>query len=143
MGIDLKQTDAGDLELVGGGGTQGTGFIPVSVMYIATSVDQTFFVADRAYRVKSIIGVPDVAGTNGSAVTATIRKAASGTALTSGTALHSGTFDLKGTVATNKALTLSTTAGVLDLAAGDRLVVDFTGTLTSAVGAITVALTPR
>jgi hypothetical protein len=127
MGIQGKDLGAG-------------GFIPVTCEYNASSVDKTFFVADRAYRIVGIRGIPDVAGTDGGAVTATIRKAASAVALASGTAVHSGTYNLKGTVITNQTLTLSTTAGALDIAAGDRLCIDFTGTLTSATGAITVSL---
>lgn len=110
--------------------------------WIATSVDKYFYIATRAERVKAITARPSVAGTGGAA-TAVIRKAASGTAITSGTALHSGSINLVGTVDTNQSLTLSTTPGVLDLKAGDALCIDFTGTLTSAVGAVSVALSPK
>lgn len=108
--------------------------------YTALSVDKTFFVAPRACRVKAITGRVTVAGADAGAVTAVVRKVPSGTAITSGTALHSGTFNLKGTADTNQALTLSTTASDIELAAGDALAVDFTGTLTSATGSISVGL---
>lgn len=111
--------------------------------YIATSVDQTITVVNRACRVMAIRGVPDVAGTDGGAVTATIRKVPSGTAITAGNALHSGTYNLKGTVDTVQNLTLSSMVADLILAAGDRIAVDYTGTLTSAVGCITVSVTPQ
>ena len=129
--IDLRGTDNADL-----------GFVPVNIVYNASSVDKTDFVANRAYRVKSITGRVEVAGTDGSAVTAVIKKAASGTAIASGTALHSSTFNLKGTAATNQALTLSTTDTDLDIPAGTAIGIDFTGTLTSATGVITVSLAP-
>jgi hypothetical protein len=118
------------------------GFIPVSIEYLAASVDKVAFVADRQYRVKGIRGRVEVAGTDGGAVTAVIKKAASGTAITSGTALHSSTFNLKGTAATNQTLTLSTTSSDLDIPAGTAIGIDFTGTLTSATGVVTVFLAP-
>lgn len=117
-------------------------FIFAAYPYLASSVDSAFFTATRSVRVEGITGFVTVAGTDGGAVTATIRKVPSGTALASGTALHSGTFNLKGTAVTTQALTLSTTATDLILAAGDSLAVDFTGTLTSATGVVTVAMNP-
>lgn len=117
-------------------------FIFASFPYNAASVDSTFFVATRSIAVKGITCKPTVAGTDGGAVTAIIRKVPDATAITSGTALHSSTYNLKGTAVTNQALTLSTTASDLVLAAGDCIAVDFTGTLTSATGTITVALCP-
>ena len=90
---------------------------------------------------QAITATVEVAGTDAGAVTAVIRKAPSGTALASGTALHSGSINLKGTAATNQALTLSTTSGVVNLAAGDRLAFDLTGVMTSAVGSVTVHMT--
>lgn len=114
----------------------------VNIPYTASSIDGVAFVAPRRCIVQSIVGRPEVAGTDGSAVTAVIKRAASGTAIASGTALHSSTFNLKGTAATNQTLTLSTTASDLDIAAGTAIGIDFTGTLTSASGVVTVALTP-
>lgn len=116
-------------------------FLHKSLVYNASSVDATFFVATRACRVESVMGRVTVAGTDGSAVSAVVRKVPSGTAITSGTALTSDTFNLKGTANTNQTLTNSTTASDLLLAAGDSLAVDFTGTLTSATGVITVGMT--
>ena len=99
------------------------------------------FVATRAYRVKTITGRVEVAGTNGSAVTAVIGKVASGTAVASQTALHTGTFDLKGTAATNQVLTPEAAAN-LSIAAGNAIGIVFTGVLTAATGVITVNLVP-
>lgn len=142
MGVNLKQNPEGSLGLQGADLGEG-GFLPVTAEWNASSVDKVFFVADRAYRVHGIRARVTVAGTDGSAVTAAVVKAASGTAIGSGTALHSGTVDLKGTANTNQTLTLSTTSSDLDLAAGDCLAVDFTGTLTAATGAVTVSLAPK
>lgn len=116
------------------------GFVPVSSEYVAASVDKRIFTANRAYVVKGIRGTVTVAGVDASAVTAVVKKVPSGTAITSGTALHSGTFNLKGTADTGQTLTLSTTATDLNIAAGDSIAIDFTGTLTSATGVITVDL---
>ena len=137
----LKQNADGSM------GVQGTdlddgGFVNVNIEYNASSVDKVSFVATRKYIVKAITGRPTVAGTDGSAVTAVIAKAASGTAITSGTALHSGTFNLKGTADTVQSLTLSTTASDLEIPAGTAIGIDFTGTLTSATGVVTVTLAP-
>ena len=146
MSVDIRQGADGSLEMVGDQNstrnpTANTGWMAASFNYNVPAADVSFFVADRAYVVKGIRGVTDVAGTGG-ACTAVIRKVPSGTALASGTALHSGTYNLVGTVATNQALTLSTTASDLLLAAGDRLAFDLTGTATSAIGAVSVTLAP-
>jgi hypothetical protein len=137
----IKQNDDGSM------GVQGTdldngGFVTVNIEYNASSVDKVAFVATRAYVVQGITGRPTVAGTDGGAVTAVIKKAASATAITAGTALHSSTFNLKGTADTIQALTLSTTSGVTLIPAGTCIGVDFTGVLTSATGIVTVTLAP-
>jgi hypothetical protein len=140
--VNLVQTPAGDMELEGS--ARGVGFLPQTLSYRPTSdATNVLLVADRAYRVKVILGRVQAAGTDGSAVTATVYKAPSGTAIASGTALHTGTFNLKGTASTNQTLTLSSTAGVLDIAAGDTIGIILTGTMTTATGGITVALTPK
>lgn len=118
------------------------GFIPVVGEWIASSVDKTIFTAARRFIVKSITARVDVAGTDASAVTCTVRSVASGTAITSGTALHSGTINLKGTAATVQDITLSTTASDLVIEDGTSIALDFAGTLTSATGAVTVLLAP-
>ena len=136
----LKQNDDSSMGIEGSAGGKG-GFVPVTMRYDANSVDAPFFTADRPYVVHAIRGRVEVSGTGG-ACTATIRKVPSGTALGSGTALHSGSFNLEGTAATNQTLTLSTTASTVKLAAGDSLAFDITGTATSALGSITVTLSP-
>jgi len=125
------------------GASRGDGFVSVDIEYNASSVDKECFVAQRAYRVVGIAGRVTAAGTDAGAVTAAIKKAASGTAISSGTALHSGTFNLKGTANTNQSLTLSTTSSDLDIAAGNAIGIDFTGTLTTATGVISVLLAPK
>ena len=138
---NIKQNTDGSVGLEGEDGGTG-GFINVNIEYNASAVDKVSFVATRAYRVHAITGRPTVAGTDGGAVTAVIKKAASATAITAGTALHSSTYNLKGTADTIQNLTLSTTATDLQIPAGTAIGVDFTGTLTSATGVVTVTLAP-
>ncbi len=104
--------------------------------------DSTFFVANRDYRVLGITSRIEVVGTNGSAVTAAIKKAPSGTDIAAGTALLSSTIDLKGSVDTNQVLTLSTTGTDLDIPSGTSIGFDLTGTPTSARGVVSVFLVP-
>ncbi len=73
----------------------------------------------------------------GAAATATVNKAASGTACSAGTALHSGSFNANGTAATNQTLTVTISA----LAAGDSVCLQTTGTWTATVGTLTVSYT--
>lgn len=141
MSVNLKQNADGSMGLQGEDRDDG-GFISVNIEYNASSIDKTCFVATRKYVVKAVSGSPTVAGSDVGAVTAAIKKASGTTAIDSGTAVHSGTMDLKGTANTVQNLTLSTTASELQIAAGDRIGVDFTGTMTAAVGVISVVLAP-
>lgn len=116
----------------------------ISVNFIygeATPIDAPFFIADRAYNVRSIIVRPVVAGTDVSAVTAQVKKAASGTAIASGTLLHSGTIDLKGTIDTNQVLTLAAQPAIA-IASGNAIGLDVTGTTTAARGVVSMLLLP-
>lgn len=141
--VNLVQTALGDFELEGVNG-QGYGWIPATITYHPSSnATNVAFVAQRAMRVKGIVGRVQAAGTDAGAVTATVYKAPSGTAIASGTALHSGTYNLKGTASTIQTLTLSTTSSDLDIAAGDTIGIILTGVLTAATGGISVHMTPR
>lgn len=143
MSTQLKENADGSLGMEGTNkGDANSGVVFVDIEYNASSVSKSSFVANRAYRVKSIIGRVEVAGTDAGTVTATAAKVASGTAIASGTALHSGTMNLKGTAATNQTLTLSTTSSDLTINQGDAIGVIFAGTLTAATGVITIALNP-
>lgn len=102
---------------------------------------RTIFTATRAMRVTALIGRVDVV--NGGAATFTLSKAPSGTAFSAGTLLHTGSFNLAGTANTNQTLALTGTAANLLLAAGDSVGIVETGALGTAVGAITVHLTPQ
>lgn len=119
----------------------GTTPFVVSGHWDPNATDRPFFIANRAYTVKSITANVEVAGTDAGAVTAAIKKAPSGTDIAAGTALHTGTVNLKGTVDTNQSMTLEAAAN-LAIAAGDRIGFDFTGVMTAAVGAVSVSLEP-
>lgn len=109
----------------------------ITVPVTATTVDSNIFTAPYALKVTSITYAPTVAGTNGSAVTLEVEKCTGTTAPASGTAIHSGTANLKGTINTVQTLTL-VTSGAEVLAAGDRLALDVTGTLTDVAGVVTI-----
>jgi len=99
--------------------------------------DGSGVVLSRDAVIKSITARVDVVGSDAGAVTAVVKKAASGAAVASGTALHSGTINLKGTAHTNQTLTLA--AGVTKkVAAGEAIGLDVTGTTTAARGVVTV-----
>jgi hypothetical protein len=132
--------DEGDLGIRGVDEDDGA-FIPIFMNYTAASADQLIAVMPRAVRVRSVVVRPTVAGTDGGAVTVAVRKVPSGTAIASGTILHSGTGNRKGTINTNQNLTLA--QADCNVAAGESIALDFSGTLTAAVGAVTVMVNPR
>jgi len=139
MGVNLKQFPDGSLGMEGKDfGEAATAY--VDCRYDPNTLDQTNFVAPRQMRVVSIVGRVEVAGTDAGAVTAAVKKVASGTDIAAGTVLHSGTMNLKGTVDTNQTLTLSTTSADLDIPSGTAIGVDITGVMTAARGVITVGL---
>lgn len=111
-----------------------------------TLIDETFFVATRAMRVISISAVYSV--TNGAGQTVQVVKDTGTNAPGAGTDLLTNNtnagFDLNLTANTVQTGTLVTTAGVTNLAVGNRLAVDFSSTPAAAlVGLIiTVCLAP-
>lgn len=146
MGVNLKQNPDMSAGLQGTDGGNG-GFIVLTMPYSAivnttgAFLTKSTHILARRMTVHSINGVVDTAASN--AVTASIYKAPSATAIGSGTLLHSGSFNLQGTAATNQALTLSTTASDLDIAAGSRIGFVISGAPGAAgVGVITVTLAP-
>lgn len=112
----------------------------IKVLINANSVDQDCFIADRAYKVKAFKGTKSTAGGSGAAVG--LKKCTGTTAPGSGTAVTSADLDLTTGVAVNTVMTgtLTATAADLLLAAGDRLALDFSGTLTNLVGLVEVVL---
>jgi|SRR5581483_1394496 len=139
--LDLRCHDTPERLLPGPGNVKAEETV-AAYRWTPTDADDVFFVADRQYRVCGIRARVEVTGTDGGAVTAVIKKAASATAIASGTPLHTGSINLKGAAATNQAITLSATPADLDIPAGTAIGIDFTGVLTSARGTVSVALSP-
>lgn len=109
------------------------------------ATDQAFFVAPRAMRVKSISCVFSAAAGGVSKLqvtkdTSTNAPGAGADLLTNNT--NTG-FDLNAAANTSQVGTLTATAADLDLAAGDRLSVDFGHLIQSSAGiVVTVGLVP-
>lgn len=111
----------------------------------ADCVDQAFFVADRAYTVISASYIHATAGNDASAVNVQITKDSNTDAPGAGTNLLTNNsdagFNCKGTANTAQTGTLVSSASALTLAAGDRLSLDFAGTVTTLAGVlVTVVL---
>ena len=115
---------------------------------LLTLPDVSLFIADTDYELLSVSEVHEVLGTDGSAVTLDIKKCTTTQAAASGTTMLASTFNLKATVQTvvtkNKSNGgLSATAANVRLAAGNRLALDFSGTMTAVAGVcVNVVLYP-
>lgn len=115
------------------------GAISVSFVYgEGTVIDAPIFVADRAYTLLSIIARPTIAGTDAGAVTAILRRAASGVGIGSGTSLHSGTINLKGTIEVNQIMPITVSAIPIGVSIG----IDVSGVPTAARGIVSLLLLP-
>lgn len=113
----------------------------------AAMVDQSFFIANRAYQVTAVREVHAVAETTAASLKIQVTKDTSTDAPGAGTDLLTNNtntgFDGKATANTVQAGTLTGTVASLQLAAGDRLSVDFEAAATELVGCtITVTLVP-
>lgn len=111
------------------------------------NVDQNVFVADREYVVEEVHESHATAGNDAGAVTLDVKKATGTTAIASGTTVLGSTFNLKSTANTVVSKTRAN-GGVVStpvaiLAAGDRLGLDVTGTITTLAGVcVTIVLNP-
>lgn len=108
----------------------------VSFPYTASAVDQHIFVANAAYNITAVKLMPRVAGGDAGAVNVTIRVCDDTEAPASGVTAIDSVLNLKGSADTIQSGSL--TAANVAVASGDSIAVDFSGTLTSAVGVITV-----
>jgi hypothetical protein len=113
----------------------------------ASLADQAFYVAPSAVRVVAVSEVHSTAGSDGSAVNLQVTKDVSTDAPGGGTDLLTNNanagFNLKGTANTTQVGTLTATVASLKLAAGDRLSVDFAGTLTAVAGVVVTVTLKR
>lgn len=108
-------------------------------------VDQTFFVANRAYQVVGVREVHSTAETTAASLAIQVTKDTGTNAPGAGTDLLTNNtnagFDGKATAHTVQTGTLTATTASLQLAAGDRLAVDFSASATELVGVtVTVSL---
>jgi hypothetical protein len=119
--------------------------------YIASSVaDVQFFTAPVKCQVVAVREVHATAGSDGSAVSGTIRRCQGTEAATAGDDLLGSTkIDFKGTALTEQKFDaadsgeLTSTTANLTLEAGDRLSLDVTGTTTALAGVIISVLLER
>ncbi len=114
----------------------------------ALLVDQTFFVATRAYVLTACSFVGATAETTAVSLTVQVTKDTSTDAPGGGTDLLTNNtnagFNVKGTANTVQAGTLTGTAASLALAAGNRLSVDYSAAATEGAGiSITCSLRPN
>ena len=105
---------------------------------VLTAADTTAFIADASYELVRVDSCQTTAGTGGAA-TLDVKKATGTTAPGSGTTMLTTTFNLENTANTVVSKTVSnggvtTTLTTRQLVAGDRVCLDFTGTLTSLTG---------
>jgi hypothetical protein len=108
-------------------------------------IDQAFFVANFPCQVTGVTYVHATAGTDGSAVNVQLTKDTATDAPGAGTDLLTNNtnagFNCKGTANTVQTGALIATVATLQLAVGDRLALDFAGTVTALAGvSVTVSL---
>lgn len=120
--------------------TTSTYCVSVALPLNGDSVDQNFFIAMEPVKVLAISESHATAGTDGSAVSAVVKKATGTTAIASGTAIMSNSFDMKGTANTVQNAAMATSSATVTLASGDRLGVDYTGAVTSLAGVVITLL---
>jgi hypothetical protein len=116
---------------------------PVIYREKSSQSTQSIFLADAAYQVIAIEEVHSTAGSDGGTVTISFSKDTGTTAPGAGTGLVTAALSLKTTANTPQAATLSATAADLVMAAGDRLAVVYSGTLTALVGVVVVVTLKR
>lgn len=121
--------------------------ITLNMLLNSHCVDQCFFIADRAYQITRIDYVHATAGNDAGAVNLQVTKDTATDAPGAGTYLLTNNtnagFNCKATANTVQNGTLTATTASLQLAAGNRLSVDFAGTVTTLAGAqVTVTLKP-
>jgi len=116
----------------------------VATHYIASSVaDVQFFTAPVKCEVVAVREIHVTAGSDGGAVTGTIRRCQGTEAATAGDDLLSATINLKGTALTEQTPALTATTANLTLETGNRLSLDVTGTTSDLAGVIITVLLKR
>ncbi len=117
--------------------------VTLAVPLNGAMADQCLFIVPYAMTVTGIQEIHATAGDDSGSVTINLTKDVSGVVPGAGTTLMSGTFNAKGTANTTQTATLSSDPSVLTLAAGDRIGVNFVGTVTTLAGlVITLKVAP-
>jgi hypothetical protein len=107
----------------------------------ASPATEAFFIADAAYQVTAIREVHSTAGSDATPPTISVSKDTGTAAPGAGTGLLTAALSLHATANTVQTGSLSATKSDLQMAAGDRLSVVLTGTLTALAGVVvTVSL---
>lgn len=113
---------------------------------LLTLPDVSIFIADTDYELLAVSEIHEVLGTDGSAVAMDVKKVTGTDVAASGTTMLASTFNLKATVATvvtkslsNAGLTGGATPTAAQkaarrIAAGNRIALDFSGTMTAVAG---------
>lgn len=108
---------------------------------LLTAPDQAIFIADTDYEVLRADEVHETLGTDAGAVTADLKKCTGTQAASAGTSVLGSTFNLKSTINTvqTRKRSVSGTSGLAamgtrTLSAGNRLCIDFGGTMTAVTG---------
>lgn len=146
----MPDTNLDSLKIATTDGLQVGGFKPATHLYIniplaAASVDNWAFVSPRTLQIISIREIHSVVGGGSAAVRprkVTDTSAPGAAASSTVKELTTAAFDLTTVINTTVVATLSATAADLQLAAGDKIGLDFSGTLTGLVGVMTIAVRP-
>lgn len=114
---------------------------------LAASVDKWLYVADRAYQVTLVEEIHSVVGGSSAAVRprkiTAATTAAPGAAVAAGiTEITAASIDLTAAINVTQTAALTATAADLLLADGDKIGLDFSGTLTGLVGQLIIHLKP-
>ncbi len=123
------------------GAHKGMVVLNLTIPTAAEAVDQNVFIADQAYQLVSVEEAHS--GVGGSSSQIRITKCTGTQTPAQGAAMLTAVFDLTTTINTVVAGTLSATLANTQLAAGNRICFDFSGTVAGVDGvAVTLVLIP-
>lgn len=124
------------------GGIKAVTDLIITSELLAASVDKWVFTADRAYQVVAVREIHSVVGSTSAAVRPRKVTDTSAPGASAGATVKElcASMDLTATINTVVSPALSATASDLQLAAGDHIGLDFSGTLTGLVGSLTIVL---
>ena len=115
-------------------------FVTITVEYTAASIDKRFFICPAGGCIVTAVRlIPDTVASSGP-TTVLIEKLANADNLTAGDDIITAGLNLVGTVDTVQTATNGSLA-VRTMTVGESLALDFTGTMTSAVGVVSVDIT--